>query len=370
MKKASDWMRKITAAAAFFLSVILLTASVGVSSFASESSAEEQLSEQAQQLHEQALALYSRNTGNRSFYGNCGIYVGYLMHCLGISDYLGGHNGNQWFDAFQDGEVCGGFTAVRYPGKTCVTDLIQQQGDVNYVLVSYTHQTYYSDENPGAGHVIFIQAIRDGMAYFTESYGMYGVSEGQVHVWDLERLLDTYQSWYGNPIGAVWFADKNPADPAETMSETGTTEAAVRPSLPELLQAFSCESDENSGMLSLNTSKITAAQWTAQFQDFSPVLLSEEGAGIAENAFVGTGMMCLFAQDQTVYSYVLSVAGDLNGSGTVSSADARLALRRAAGLLEQELSESVALAADINRDGKINSADARKILRICAKLEQ
>ncbi|MBQ6065963.1 MAG: BMP family ABC transporter substrate-binding protein [Clostridia bacterium] len=61
------------------------------------------------------------------------------------------------------------------------------------------------------------------------------------------------------------------------------------------------------------------------------------------------------------------IAGDVDGDGNVTSADARLALRASVKL--ETLSEDAAKAADADRDDKITSADARLILRASVKLE-
>ena len=58
--------------------------------------------------------------------------------------------------------------------------------------------------------------------------------------------------------------------------------------------------------------------------------------------------------------------GDVTGDGVVTSADARLILRRAAKL--EELSDNP--CADLNRDGVVNASDARIALRLAAKLEE
>ncbi|MCD7775590.1 MAG: bacterial Ig-like domain-containing protein [Clostridiales bacterium] len=59
--------------------------------------------------------------------------------------------------------------------------------------------------------------------------------------------------------------------------------------------------------------------------------------------------------------------GDANCDGTVNAADARLALRYAAGL--EDLTADGILAADVNLDGKVTASDARTILRAAAGLE-
>lgn len=59
--------------------------------------------------------------------------------------------------------------------------------------------------------------------------------------------------------------------------------------------------------------------------------------------------------------------GDVNLDGKITSADARLALRKSAGL--ESLSENALLAADVNSDQKVTASDARKILRVSAGLD-
>ena len=62
------------------------------------------------------------------------------------------------------------------------------------------------------------------------------------------------------------------------------------------------------------------------------------------------------------------LVGDTNLNGRVTAADAREALRAAAGL-ERIVDES-RCAADVNGDGFVSASDARKILRVSAELEE
>ncbi len=62
--------------------------------------------------------------------------------------------------------------------------------------------------------------------------------------------------------------------------------------------------------------------------------------------------------------------GDVDGDGSVTAADARLALRAAVGLEKAIVKGTAAFtAADVDGDGVITAADARTILRIAVKLE-
>ena len=67
-----------------------------------------------------------------------------------------------------------------------------------------------------------------------------------------------------------------------------------------------------------------------------------------------------------IYTSFGIVKGDLDGDGKVTSKDARIALRIAAGL--QKATNRQLVAGDLDGDGKITSKDARKLLKMAAKL--
>jgi hypothetical protein len=62
-----------------------------------------------------------------------------------------------------------------------------------------------------------------------------------------------------------------------------------------------------------------------------------------------------------------ALLGDVNGDGRVNARDARLLLRYAAGLADEN--EIVLDAADYNGDGRVNARDARALLRYAAGLD-
>ena len=61
--------------------------------------------------------------------------------------------------------------------------------------------------------------------------------------------------------------------------------------------------------------------------------------------------------------------GDVDGDGKISSADARLALRRSVSLEDYPAGSAQYLACDVDGDKKASSADARLILRASVGLE-
>ncbi len=84
------------------------------------------------------------------------------------------------------------------------------------------------------------------------------------------------------------------------------------------------------------------------------------------NAFALTPEESKNAVDTAFNAMFATVAGDVNGDGTFSAADARVTLLASAGLLTDVADAS---AADMDGDGKITAIDARALLRISAKLD-
>lgn len=88
-----------------------------------------------------------------------------------------------------------------------------------------------------------------------------------------------------------------------------------------------------------------------------------------EDDTLKTGMQLLmFVGDERTDTVTLALLGDVDCNGTVSVADARLALRKAVGL-EDNLSVCSLFAADVDFTGDVTVSDARVILRIAVSLE-
>ncbi|MBR1810410.1 MAG: dockerin type I repeat-containing protein [Clostridia bacterium] len=349
-------------------------------------------------LYESARSTYQQKTGRGSFYGNCGIYMSYLLNALGIDSYLGGHNGNQWFDAYTDGQRLGDYTVVKFSGANCIQNVAAKYGEINYVMVSYTHQTRYTDENPGAGHVFFINTISDGKAYFTESYAMYDyttrsyISEGKSVVMPIEDIAADHESLYGKALGALVFIKDGTVlttAPAETTEITTvsaeTTEITTAPAElttaptienndPELedkidavIREIPYTADKESFIISGISEKTTVAEFSAALPGIDVTVWDGTGAPVAANTRIGTGMAAELVFAEVKFVFALSVRGDVNGDGKVSSVDARTALRYSA-RLTTEATDAQLLALDMNGDGKVKTADARLILRTAARI--
>ncbi len=71
-----------------------------------------------------------------------------------------------------------------------------------------------------------------------------------------------------------------------------------------------------------------------------------------------------------IFSASANAKGDVDGDGSITAGDARLALRTAVGL-EKDIAKGTAAyaAAEVDGDGNVTAADARTILRVSVKLE-
>ena len=93
----------------------------------------------------------------------------------------------------------------------------------------------------------------------------------------------------------------------------------------------------------------------------SIVVYAVSGEAAADSDLMKTGMtVSLVANGQTVKQYQTAVAGDLRGTGTVSSSSVRELLCMVTGA--SGFAPVTALAADYDGNGSVATTDARKML--------
>lgn len=176
--------------------------------FNSYADTESELLNQTNQLY----ATVKANNNNLDFNGLCGAYVYQQMKALG----LGGPstaNANQWYGvASQMNRSDTGYRMIAKPGKNSLKELYQEyrtNGEIKYLVVTFPYQYGMSYSNPGAGHEVFIYAIKDNKVIFSESYGSsqfgYRAEEGQAVSVGIDTFINVYSSMYGNAIGTVYF---------------------------------------------------------------------------------------------------------------------------------------------------------------------
>lgn len=145
--------------------------------------------------------------GRRSFSGYCGTYVKCQLRAMGIFDnqFDFNGNGNQWYANFEGvTETSGGYCVYRESGHDSLYKLQEKYGtNLKNIVVSFPIQSGRSASSPGAGHAFVIYEIRDGIAYYSESFRLGQFAEGEVIAEDIDSLLTRYERRHGTLTGSV-----------------------------------------------------------------------------------------------------------------------------------------------------------------------
>lgn len=170
----------------------------------------------------QTYETVKNNNGGRSFNGRCGAYVYQQMKALGING-PSAEMANQWYGVASNMSMTdSGYQMIARPGKDSLSQLYNEfgeNGEIRNLVIAFPHEYGMSDDNPGAGHIAFIYAIKDSTIYFSESYGSsqfgYQTKEGDAVAVNIDTFLNLYSSMYGNPTGTVYFTKNTAGEKAE-----------------------------------------------------------------------------------------------------------------------------------------------------------
>ena len=121
--------------------------------------------------------------------------------------------------------------------------------------------------------------------------------------------------------------------------------------------------------------RISGAKLTNEKYDVCTFVfnINDRNAGEKTIKISGTGTLSTAKGDSVTVNLQYTpeepeyILGDVNNDGSITAADARLALRASVDL--ENLSDIQFLAADINKDGSVTAGDARMILRASVGLE-
>ena len=193
-----------------------------------------ELSSYGQSIYQGARSLFN----GRSFSSYCGTYVRCQLKAMGILENqfdLRG-NGNQWYSNFENIErTSGGYYVYRESGSDCLEKLTEKYGNnLKNVVLSFPVQAGYSARYPGAGHAFILYELRDGIAYYSESFSFGGFREGEVIAEDIQSLLERYQRRHGTIIGCVMLSEE-----ALGEDQIGENDAMFIAMIKEQLEALS-----------------------------------------------------------------------------------------------------------------------------------
>ena len=175
------------------------------------------VSQSLEQYGAQIYNMAKQSFGRRSFSGYCGTYVRLQLHAMGIlNDEFDFHgNGNKWYGNLKDlGKTPTGYYAYSESGADCLEKMAEKYGnDLKNIVISFPIQSGYSASRPGAGHAFIIYELKDGIAYYSESFSFGKHREGSVIAEDVESLIKRYSRRHGNASGCVMFADRDMTKP-------------------------------------------------------------------------------------------------------------------------------------------------------------
>lgn len=194
----------------FLCVLLMLVASVGTAvADETEVKPNSALSQEAKQLYKECLYA----SGRESFRGFCGLMTSYQLWKLGINDSLLIYDGNKQFDAYKNMTVTtGGFTvqvygADKYTLETALNAItLNGKKDVRNLLVGFQ----WTSTAAGSiyGHACVINAIEDGVVYYTESFDyVMGRMEGQPIVCTIEQFAAFFAGWTTFE-GVIFFGEK------------------------------------------------------------------------------------------------------------------------------------------------------------------
>ncbi len=195
------------------LMLAILSALPMISAFAQDNPVSQSLEQYGAQIYKTAKQSF----GRRSFSGYCGTYVRLQLHAMGIlNDEFDFHgNGNKWYGNLKDLTITPtGYYAYSESGADCLEKLAEKYGnDLKNIVISFPIQSGYSASRPGAGHAFVIYELKDGIAYYSESFSFGNHREGSVIAEDIESLMKRYSRRHGNASGCVMFSERDLTKP-------------------------------------------------------------------------------------------------------------------------------------------------------------
>ena len=188
-------MRKICI---FLCVVLLLVTSLGPATATDEKlKTDITLIREARQLYVQCLA----SSGRSSFSGFCGLMTSHQLWKLGINEKLEIYDGNKQFEAYKNVEKTSGgyvphvYAAPQYDLRAALNEITNYgKKDVRNLLICFQ----WTSTVAGAkyGHACLINAVENGVVYFTESFDYaLGRLEGQTIACSIDMFADYFADW-------------------------------------------------------------------------------------------------------------------------------------------------------------------------------
>ena len=189
---------------AVLLCVFMLASVLPLSAYAATETTQTENEKEAARIRQEIIRMYYRvlyASGQSSLHGFCGLMSSYQLWQLGINPYPIVYNGNDHYDAYKDKDVTlGGYAVKAYSANRYTLEealnTVSENGTKNVYNILVGFQWTNTEAGRIYGHSMVINAIIDGVVYFSEGYASeFNYNPGMPCVATIEKFASSYTSW-------------------------------------------------------------------------------------------------------------------------------------------------------------------------------
>ena len=194
-------LKRILAA---LLCVIVLASVLPVSTFAATETTSEENRQEAARVRNEITRMYYRvlyASGMDSLHGFCGMMSSYQLWLMGINPYPIVYNGNDHYNGYENATMTlGGHKVKAYSAREYTLEealnTVSNNGTKNVYNILVGFQWTNTAAGRLYGHSMVINAIIDGVVYFSEGYASeFNLNPGMPCVATIEEFARSYNAW-------------------------------------------------------------------------------------------------------------------------------------------------------------------------------
>ncbi len=194
-------LKRILAA---LLCVIMLASVLPVSAYAAAEDQPTANEQEAARIRNEITRMYYRvlyASGMDSLHGFCGMMSSYQLWLLGVNPYPIVYNGNDHYNGYENKTMTlGGHTVKTYSAREYTLEealnTVSNNGTKNVYNILVGFQWTNTQAGQLYGHSLVINAIIDGVVYFSEGYASeFNLNPGMPCVATIEEFARSYNAW-------------------------------------------------------------------------------------------------------------------------------------------------------------------------------
>lgn len=194
-------LKRILAA---LLCVVMLASVLPVNAFATTEDTPTANEQEAARIRNEITRMYYRvlyASGMSSLHGFCGMMSSYQLWLLGINPYPIVYNGNDHYNGYENvTQTLGGYAVKAYSAREYTLEealnTVSNNGTKNVYNILVGFQWTNTEAGRLYGHSMVINAIIDGVVYFSEGYANeFNFNPGMPCVATIEEFARSYNAW-------------------------------------------------------------------------------------------------------------------------------------------------------------------------------